>query len=943
MARVPALCLLLAAGAGLAQQPGREAPDHAARREEALLAWQDGRPSLDYLDFKARVAAREVAAWRGLFPPKSAASATVPAWRNLGPFHQTVLRIAPDNDGGRITALAPHPTNPRVLYLATQSGIFRCANADPDLAGDWTWESLGDALPSSSADGNLSVGALALSPSNPDVLYAGMGDPFGPDARGFHVSRDAGATWGAGVVLGAATRTLDILALNASVVLVGTNAGLWRSADGGATFSNLALGGSTGGNAWSIRAVTATDLVCTRNGQIFWSADQGASWTAAVLDASVAGLGAGRITVETTPASSTRVWGVCNAGGNVARGLLRSDDKGRTWTFVAAPAQAGGLFQGSGWNGDPTNPGSPDMPYDGGQGTYNQGLAVDPTDPQKVFVGANLALYRTRDGGASWEQVTHWAGFTRVYSHADLHATAWAKAGPKTLYLGSDGGLGILRQPDRSPIPGAPWDVRVPSDPAFLDHRRNKGLATQLIYHLGSTPAASPADARHRVTAGLQDNGIVVRQDEGQGLAASGFFPEAVQANGDSLAGDGFGTVIHPLDGDLMLGVEQYNFTFRSADGGATWALSQSGLPSPGDGSIWPFLSRLVLGLADPSGNTVYTPGRNGVWKSTNFGLSWSAVPMNGYGGQIIRNMAAARTEAGTLCIVTNTVPGYVTSNGGASWTVLGNLPNGGGALSGAWFDTTRADTLYLASAALSATANHLWKSVNRGQTWTALDTASNGFPFGLPVWVVQNAPWDRDELFAGTDLGLYRSTDGGASWSRYGTGLPLVGVRDLYVDPARQFLRVATWGRGLWELSLAPPVLDVSPGAPEPDAGGTVQFAATLGGVATSAVVWSVQEGPSGGAITATGLYTAPPAPGTFHVAAAEAGNPSNNATRAVKVWRRADADGDGAADVLDLAILARAWGSALGQALFSAAADLDGDGLVGDVDATRLLARLQ
>ena len=70
------------------------------------------------------------------------------------------------------------------------------------------------------------------------------------------------------------------------------------------------------------------------------------------------------------------------------------------------------------------------MPFDGGQGTYNQGLAVDPEDPDKVFVGANLALYRTQNGGGSWEQVTHWAGFTRVYSHADLHATAWSKTGP---------------------------------------------------------------------------------------------------------------------------------------------------------------------------------------------------------------------------------------------------------------------------------------------------------------------------------------------------------------------------------------------------------------------------------------------------------------------------------------------------------------------------------
>ncbi len=522
MCHAPALSLLLAAAVPLAAQgAGREGADHAERREEAQLAWSGGRPTAEYLDFKARLAAREAAAWRPLFA-RGAEAAAVPAWRNLGPRHQTVLRIAPDNDGGRITSLAVHPTDPRILYVATQSGIFRCANADPASSGDWNWESLGDALPSSSAAGNLSIGAIALSPADPATLYAGMGDPHGTDSRGFYVSRDAGATWSAGLNLGTATRTLDLLALHAGVILVGTNAGLWRSTDGGASFTNLSLGGSTSGAAWSIRAVTGSDLVCTRNGQIFWSADQGATWTAAALDASVAGLGASRISVEVSPASSTRVWGVSATPGNLARGL-----RGATTRAAAGPLRGGphGSRQplpGQRLGQRPHLEKQPRHALRRRPGHPQPGPRRGPRGSPEVFVGANLALYRTQNGGASWSGSPHWGGFTRVYSHADPCVTAWAKAGPKTLYLSSDGGR---HPPPARPLahPQRPWDVGC--DPAFLDHRRNKGLATQLIYHLGSTPAATPPDARWRHPQACRTTASSCGRTRARSLAASSFFP----------------------------------------------------------------------------------------------------------------------------------------------------------------------------------------------------------------------------------------------------------------------------------------------------------------------------------------------------------------------------------------------------------------------------------
>ena len=942
--RAPSISLILFSSLSLSlmaqERPGREGRDHFEQRREAELLWSGGAASPNYLDFKARAAARVLEA-EGLRPLRAGSEG--PAWINLGPFTQRVVPALPDNDGGRATAILTHPSDPKILYLATQSGLFKCTNADVASEAPWIWTSIGDTLPSNSSMGNLSIGALGLDPSNPNRIFAGMGDPFGPDAKGFFISGDGGLTWSAGGTLGNATKTLDIFALNATTILVGTNAGLWRSTNGGASFTNIPLSGSGSGNAWSIKAFSATELLCSRNGLLFYSSDGGGTWSPAVMDFSVTALGPSRITLAISPSNVSQAWATCDSGGKVARGLLKTTDKGHSWTYLPAPTQVGGLFQGKGWNGDPTNPGQPDMPYDGEQGTYNQLLAVDPSDINKLYLGANLALYRTVDGGLNWSQVTHWAGFTHLYHHADFHASVWSQVGPKILYLGSDGGLGVLKQPDLAQFPSLDWDQKVTSNPSILDHRRNAGLASQLIYNLGSTLAASPADSRYRITAGLQDNGVIVRHNDGAGMQNSSSFPEASQPNGESLAGDGFGTVIHSVNGDLMLGAEQFDFIFKTVDGGATWNTSYSGIAEAGDGNAAPFYAKLVLGLADPTGNTVYTTARQKVYKSTDFGGHWVPMGTSGYGGQSIRNVAASNRDANAVAIVTSSSTGFITTDGGSTWTPFGAFPtaDAGSGVRGSfvWFDTENASMLYAAASTFTATGNHVWRSTNHGQSWTALDSSTNGYPYGIPAQVIQNAPGNSNELYVGTDLGLWRSTDGGISWVRFGTGLPLVGVRDLYLAPDHSFIRAATWGRGIWELSLgaAPVGVAVNPGNAELKVGTTQAFSATVTGSADTSVLWSIQEAPNGGTISASGLYSPPSKPGTFHVIATSVAAPAVKATVGVKVFGSADLDGNQIVDVLDLALLARAFG-----ATGLNAADLDGNGTVDDADIPYFLRQM-
>src|SRR6185295_10103359 len=119
--------------------------------------------------------------------------------------------------------------------------------------------------------------------------------------------------------------------------------------------------------------------------------------------------------------------------------------------------------------------------------------------------------------------------------------------------------------------------------------------------------------------------------------------------------------------------------------------------------------------------------------------------------------------------------------------------------MSSVWFDTITPSTAYVSSVAPDATKNHLWKTTDLGLTWTTID--GSGFPFGVPVNKIVADPLANQTLFASTHLGVYRSTDAGATWARYGTGLPLVNVTDFYISPSSTLARISTFGRGFWDL----------------------------------------------------------------------------------------------------------------------------------------------
>ncbi len=863
--------------------------DRADLRREWNLFWFGGKLSPEYMDYKNRLAAEEVLRWRNSFPKPDgthALTAVLPApagtgggsWTPLGPTANLTPTGWTSIDSGRPVAIVPHPTIATTLYLATSGGgVFKCINADLTAAGDWTWTSITDDLPASGSGGNVSIGAMAIS-SDGGTLYLGLGDAHDAEGRGFYRSTDGGSTWTAATGLGNATRSYSILPLTATRILWGTNDGLKISNDGGATFA-ATTGGPATDDVWTVRNFSTSDLICSKSvpdvngnntsGVIYSSNDGGATWTLSTISGTT--ITKGRITLAAANNGST-AYGIVEDRGTskVARGVLRTTNKGVSWTWMAAPTSTGGLFQGTG----------PQMTGDGDQGWYNHGLGVDPTNASRLVVGANLALYRSMDGGATWSQLSHWYGSGHVYSHADFHATAWSGG---TLWVANDGGLTIVRDPWRPSVPTTAEDL------TFIDSRRNKGLSSHLVYNVGSTAATSPADSRWRVTLGLQDNGTRVRQGSGAALQTSGVFE-------DQIGGDGFGTLIHPVNGDLMLGSIYYTRIYKSINGGATpFDMASTGITESNNSSLAPFAPKLAFG-ATTAPDTVYTTVNGKVYKSTDFGGNWSGLSTAGLpaGGTnatsdpadalYIRNIGAAAGDPNAIGIAANQGRVYLSYNGGTSWTQGGALPNSASYTSSLCFDRTNSQVAYISSVAPNATKNHLWKTTNGGASWVAIDgsaTASNGLPFGIPIHVIQNMPGSPNTLFVGTDFGVYRSTDGGATWARYGSNLPLVAVRDLYIAPDGSFLRAATFGRGVWEL--VPPVVagsvNLSPTFAALYTTDTAQFTATVNGGGT------VNYTATGGSITGGGLYTAGTTPGTFTVTASNAGDPTQKATADISI----------------------------------------------------------
>ncbi|OYW07018.1 MAG: hypothetical protein B7X11_00610, partial [Acidobacteria bacterium 37-65-4] len=704
---------------------------------------------------------------------------STPGWTFLGPT----------NIPGRITALVRHPSHSNILYLGgADGGVWKTADAGT------TWTPLSDTLPT------LSIGSLAMNPSNPNEVWAGTGEGnFAIDnyPGGFlYHTTDGGVTWtttthAMGDLRGLAVR-LDL----PSTLFAAAGNGIFRSTDSGATWNPVSgIPAGVGTEVVIDPSAPQTTLYAALgkifgdpNNGLYKSVDGGASFTK--LSGGFPAANVGRISFALAPSQPSTLYAAVQSSGTYdLLGVYKSTDGGGTW--------------------DPLN-GAP--PFCSSQCWYDLEVAVDPVNPDKVYLGG-IDVYRSTDGGKNFSQVSVWYldQNNSRYVHADQHALVASGSGE--LWAGCDGGASY------SSDSGSTWSFR------------GRGLNTTQYYNLAMHPTKPDWSL-----GGTQDNGT------------------HLFSGGDSFAvvygGDGGYCAISPSDSNTMYEEYVYLEVHKSTNGGAAWNLANFGIDTS-DPVL--FIAPFVMDASQP--NTLYA-GTNRIYRTTDGAANWSPI-------------SSTVTVGKVPAIGVGPATGGVVFSGGTrgevyrcdnpkdaapSWVyVASGLPNRYVTSISVAPDE---ETVYVT---LSGTGTaHIYKSSNRGGVWTALTAGIPDEPFDTLVI----HPADPRVLYAGSDFGVYASFDAGATWSPYGAGLPRSAVDSLQISAPRGLLQAATHGRGVWQteaqttgiLSVQPTAVPSSGGAPL-----AVTFTAnTAGGTPPYTFVWAFGDGGSGSGQTAGHTYTA-------------------------------------------------------------------------------------
>ena len=749
-------------------------------------------------------------------------------WRNVGPFH-----------GGRISSVTGAIGQPGVFYAGTPlGGIWKTTSAGV------TWFPIFDQ--EKSVD---SVGAVQVAPSNPDIVYAGAGDPIqGSLGNGMWKSTDAGKTW-QHIGLEDTVKICSIVVdpADPSLVLVSAlgdttrhGGGIYRSTDGGQTWTNVlkpadydgarelqyaydnpsvmlaatqGTGGGGGGGGGAGRGAKSKPPL------VFKSTDEGKTWTQIKIPPF-----SGRVAVAVAMhTKGQRMYIVGNAIEH-GSGLYRSDDGGATWQHMAG------------------NDLRISQRISNGQGNYSSGVFVDSQNPEIVYT-MSTAMYRSTDGGLTFEP------FKGAPGGEDYHKLWIDPTNGHRMLVGSDQGASVTLDDGRT---WSLWYTEVISQ----------------IYHV-ATDSAYP----YHIMGAQQDTGAVMISSRGNWgqvnftdwspLPSSEFGidtpdpknPNIIYGVGYGPGGGGSGLVkidmttgqwenVAPnfgADADKYHAGRDFEKKFDIAfDPSALYVAYQCLLVSRDGAHSFSAASpdlttpkgkpQVACGAAPPEPPPPPQPPEPNPTPPEAQAQPEAQSPRPGAGpaAPSISDFSISRVKRGVIWTVSSNGQVYNTMDQGKTWANVTNIAN---VPPHSNFKIEAGDDVNTAFVAarigpergqtLPSDENPdvplIWRTTDAGKTWTSI---VNGLPrderTGSWINSLRVDPGQPGLLFAGSETTVYVSFDNGDHWQSLRQNLPSTSIRDLdvHTDHHENDLVICTYGRGFWVLDDITPLRQIAANA---------------------------------------------------------------------------------------------------------------------------------
>ena len=692
-------------------------------------------------------------------------------YRSIGPYR-----------GGRSAAVAGVASQPNVYYYgATGGGVWKSTD------GGINWESVSDG----SVFGTGSVGAIAVSDSDPNVVYVGMGEsPIRGNVShgdGVYKSTDGGKTWKRiGLEDTRQIPRIRVHPKNPDLVYVaalghvwGANdqRGVFRSKDGGRTWQQILERGNKAGAIDLILDPTNPSIIYAGfwevyrkpwtlesggpGSGIFKSTDGGDSWTELTRNPGLPRGMIGKIGITVSPANPERVWAIVEAEDG---GVFRSDNAGRTWTRVNEERR----LRQRAW--------------------YYTRIYADPKNADSVYV-LNVQFFRSNDGGRTYNNI--------AVPHGDNHDLWIAPDDPNRMIQSNDGGANVSFNGGRS------WT--------------DQDQPTAQFYRV-----ALDNDFPYNVYGAQQDNStvrIASRTTEG-GITTSDWY--------DVGGGESGWIAPSPKDSNIVFAGSYGGLTTR-ADRRTGQQRDINPYPNNPMGAgadvlkyrfQWNF--PIVFSPHDP--NTLYL-GANVLFKSTDEGSSWQIISpdltrndkskQGASGGPITKDNTSVEyyatiftamespLQAGTIWVGSDDGLVHISRDSGKNWSNV-TPPT---SMMPEWIQVNSLEasshdpgTAYIAATMYKWDDNrpYLYRTSDYGKTWKKI---TNGIPDTAFTRVIREDPNKRGLLYAGTETGMYVSFDNGERWQSLQLNLPVVPITDLAVQKRDKELVVATQGRSFWIL----------------------------------------------------------------------------------------------------------------------------------------------